>query len=297
LCYFCVESSASAIDFGLSLLAAKTVSVVDRTYTSVTYPGCFATRHGGAEMVQQWSTALIGANTLFREGLKRALDLTHYQVQQVAETFDSRQQAFEPDLIIFIAGDDQAVLIDQVQQAKKDDPSTRIVVIGDIDSPEIVWALLGAGADGYLLRRLSVEASLASLDVVMLGGRVVPPMSKNALPIESKHSAGIEAASATARRKANREPQRLSDREMEILLCVMKGESNKIIARNFDIAEGTVKVHLKAILRKIRVSNRTQAAVWAHNNHLGHGCAHPTGANGYRGPQDEVGGEQPPLSS
>jgi two-component system nitrate/nitrite response regulator NarL len=251
-------------------------------------------------MAQRWSTVLIGPNTLSREGLKRVLDRTHYQVKKVAETFDSRQQAFEPDLIIFIVGDDQAVLLDQVQQAKKNGPSTRIVVISDIDSPEIVWALLGAGADGYLLRRLSVEASLASLDVVMLGGTVVPPVPRNALPTESKHTLAIEVASAIPKP----EHQRLSDRETDILLCLMKGESNKIIARKFDIAEATVKVHLKAILRKIRVSNRTQAAVWAHNNHLAHGCPRPgpgriplAGANGYRGPQDAVGGEQAPLSS
>lgn len=243
-------------------------------------------------MAQRWSTALIGSNTLFREGLKRVLDPTHYQVKKVAATFDSRQQAFATDLIIFIAGDDQAILLDQVQQAKKDDPSTRIVIISDIDSPEMVWALLGAGADGYLLGKLSVEASLASLDVVMLGGTVVPPVARNALPIESKHTAVIEVASETPKRNTSPEHQRLSEREMDILQCLMRGESNKIIARNFDIAEATVKVHLKAILRKIRVSNRTQAAVWAHNNHLAHGYpapegVHPTGANGYHGPQEQ----------
>jgi DNA-binding CsgD family transcriptional regulator len=60
----------------------------------------------------------------------------------------------------------------------------------------------------------------------------------------------------------------LSDRETGILRCLMEGESNKIIARRFNITEATVKAHIKAILRKICVRNRTQAAVWAHNHLL-----------------------------
>ena len=58
----------------------------------------------------------------------------------------------------------------------------------------------------------------------------------------------------------------LSTREKLILRCLIEGDSNKCIARKIDIAEATVKVHVKAILRKIRVQNRTQAAIWAMNN-------------------------------
>ena len=58
----------------------------------------------------------------------------------------------------------------------------------------------------------------------------------------------------------------LSPREKSILRCLVEGDSNKSIARKIDIAEATVKVHVKAILRKIRVQNRTQAAIWAMNH-------------------------------
>jgi two-component system nitrate/nitrite response regulator NarL len=58
-------------------------------------------------------------------------------------------------------------------------------------------------------------------------------------------------------------PKGLSVRETVILRCLMEGDSNKLIARKFDITEATVKVHVKAILRKIRAKNRTQAAIWA----------------------------------
>jgi two-component system nitrate/nitrite response regulator NarL len=55
----------------------------------------------------------------------------------------------------------------------------------------------------------------------------------------------------------------LSDRERQILSCLIHGQSNKVIARELDIAEATVKVHVKGLLRKLRAANRTQAAVWA----------------------------------
>jgi two-component system, NarL family, nitrate/nitrite response regulator NarL len=61
-------------------------------------------------------------------------------------------------------------------------------------------------------------------------------------------------------------PQKLSQQETRVLRCLVQGESNKIIAREFDIAEATVKVHIKAILRKISVRNRTQAAIWAQSH-------------------------------
>ncbi len=60
----------------------------------------------------------------------------------------------------------------------------------------------------------------------------------------------------------------LSEREMQILQCLVQGDSNKLIANRLSITEATVKVHMKSLLRKINVSNRTQAAIWALNNGL-----------------------------
>ena len=67
----------------------------------------------------------------------------------------------------------------------------------------------------------------------------------------------------------------LSEREEQILRDLVKGLSNKIIARKLDIAEATVKVHMKSVLRKIRVANRTQAAIWALENGYGVDRLHP----------------------
>ena len=215
-------------------------------------------------------TAVIGPNSLFREGLARVLR-SPYQAKIVAETVDTVQQIGELDLIVIVAGADQAALLAELRRAKEENAPARVVVVGDIDPPEIASQLLVAGADGYLLRTVSLEALLASLDVVMLGGTVVLPTPRSAFAIGSADCAYVDTGSVEAeipKLDAEAEYKKLSDREMEVLLCLTKGESNKQIARKFGIAEATVKVHLKAILRKIRVSNRTQAAVWAHRNYV-----------------------------
>lgn len=214
------------------------------------------------------STALVGPNSLFREGLKGILHAP-YQAEMVAETFDPAHQITAVDLVILVADTDHSNLLVQVRRAKGANANARVVVMGDVDPSEVAWPLLDAGADGYLLKKISPEALRASLDAVMLGATVVLPTPRNAFMIDGKDGAraanGVVEAEAP-KLAAEAEYKKLSDRETEILLCLTKGESNKQIARKCEITEATVKVHLKAILRKIRVSNRTQAAVWAHNN-------------------------------
>jgi DNA-binding NarL/FixJ family response regulator len=80
------------------------------------------------------------------------------------------------------------------------------------------------------------------------------------------HSSGDEPPTVLVS-KTGKLPS-ISDRERQILSCLVSGLSNKTIGRNLDIAEGTVKVHGKSVLRKIKARNRTQAAVWALNNRI-----------------------------
>jgi two-component system nitrate/nitrite response regulator NarL len=230
-------------------------------------------------------TALIGPNTLFREGLRRVLHGTQYQAQEIAETADRIQQTPGPDLVIFAMCNDDSSLLDQIRRVKDHRPDARVVVVNGTTRAETVWALLGAGADGYLSSGSSPEAALASLDVVMLGGTVVPSFPRNGQGPGPALS-DMESVKAASLLKTDADPycKKLSERETNILLCLMKGESNKQIARKFDIAEATVKVHLKAILRKIHVSNRTQAAVWAHNHSIGRAVGLPEGQHNESGP-------------
>jgi two-component system, NarL family, nitrate/nitrite response regulator NarL len=119
--------------------------------------------------------------------------------------------------------------------------------------------VVGLGPDeitplsGILTYDLSVDAFLRSLQLISSGERVFP----------RDMALGRRAQAAPTGAEPRPDGDRLSPRERQILSHVVDGRSNKVIARHLGITEATVKVHLKSVLRKIRVENRTQAAIWA----------------------------------
>jgi two-component system nitrate/nitrite response regulator NarL len=131
--------------------------------------------------------------------------------------------------------------------------------LSDRCNPEEALALLRAGSDAYLVKTISCDALIQALDLVMLGVTIMPSRVGRIL-CEARDTDTAAARSIPV----DHVPQGLTDREAAILQCLPRGESNKVIARRYDITEATVKVHIKAILRKICVRNRTQAAIWAH---------------------------------
>jgi two-component system nitrate/nitrite response regulator NarL len=125
---------------------------------------------------------------------------------------------------------------------------------------------------------MACDVFIKSIELVMMGETIFPPAFLSFV----LGSEGGPRGEAAPRDENNQEtlirtertlaPQ-LSTREKSILRCLIEGDSNKCIARKIDIAEATVKVHVKAILRKIRVQNRTQAAIWGMNNWSATGLA------------------------
>jgi two-component system nitrate/nitrite response regulator NarL len=171
-----------------------------------------------------------------------------------------------PQMLVVGAASGHTALADELRQFKAETAGVRIVVLVESYDLKQVFAAFEAGADACLAKSISHEVLLKSLDLVMLGEAVFPAtilelVRRRGLKIdgdEAEQQVGEsgEAGDGTA-------PKRLSVRETVILRCLMQGDSNKLIARKFDIAEATVKVHVKAILRKIHAKNRTQAAIWA----------------------------------
>jgi two-component system nitrate/nitrite response regulator NarL len=128
-----------------------------------------------------------------------------------------------------------------------------------------------AGASGYFIDVMTCDVFIKSIELVMMGETIFPPaFMSSILHSESDHFAKAEPRNDNARAipftPERSITQQLSPREKSIMQCLIAGDSNKCIARKIDIAEATVKVHVKAILRKIRVQNRTQAAIWGMNN-------------------------------
>jgi two-component system nitrate/nitrite response regulator NarL len=128
-----------------------------------------------------------------------------------------------------------------------------VVLVSDFTVDALREAMNG-GADGFLMKDVSPEALLQSLELIMLGEKVFP--TNLALMLLDLSNAPSPLNSIRG----------LSPREQEILLALVTGASNKMIAIKLGITEATVKVHLKTLLRKIDVNNRTQAAIWAMNN-------------------------------
>ena len=131
-------------------------------------------------------------------------------------------------------------------------------VVVTMDDPEVslVARAFTEGATGVLGKDLSCEQLIASLKLAALGHRLVPNNVIDSL------SEGLFLP-ASRNWNVNRAAVDLSDREIDILKCLVSGEANKVISRRLSITEATVKVHIKAILRKLKVINRTQAAIWA----------------------------------
>jgi two-component system nitrate/nitrite response regulator NarL len=114
---------------------------------------------------------------------------------------------------------------------------------------------LQAGAQGYLLKTMEPNALIKAIDTIIGGEVVVDP---SLTPILARMAQGKIP-------KANKEDlsQILTPREYEILSHLAKGQSNKVIARHLGISDGTVKLHVKSILRKLNLQSRVEAAVLA----------------------------------
>jgi two-component system, NarL family, nitrate/nitrite response regulator NarL len=223
------------------------------------------------------ATVLVARNNLFREGLLLVLSATAFRVCKVAATIDDLSlrstRTSRPFLFLIDGtGGDHAVTAPTVKRLREQNPSARIVVLSDRCELNEALVMLRAGADGYVFEQISSEALIKSLDLVMLGVTILPAALMRLVgedhEMDSEDDPAVPAAQTDVP-TFDHMPRTLSQRERGILRCLMQGEPNKIIARQFDITEATVKVHIKAILRKISVRNRTQAAIWAHNHFSG----------------------------
>ena len=174
-------------------------------------------------------------------------------------------------VLIVHAGGDFEAAVEQIELLRERHPKARIAVVADHYRLDEMVSAFRAGASGYFVDVMTCDVFVKSIELVMMGETIFPP----AFMLSILHSENDHFAKAAPRNENDRAiamtaersitPQ-LSPREKSIMRCLIEGDSNKCIARKIDIAEATVKVHVKAILRKIRVQNRTQAAIWGMNH-------------------------------
>jgi len=201
---------------------------------------------------------LVDDHTLFRSGVKSLLQ-RQSDFEVVGEAQDSlrgvkRAEELKPDVVLLdlhmpgISGKDAVKLFLEAA------PETHIVMLTVSENAADLLESLRAGASGYLLKNIETEMLLDSIRRAADGDSVVSAQ------MTGKLVRGLQAA-----REAPTEAEKdgLSPREREILSHVAKGSSNKEIARNLKVAESTVKIHVQHILRKLNLSSRVQAAVYA----------------------------------
>ena len=217
---------------------------------------------------------VVDPNDLFREGLRRILSDAGFRVVSAASILeDSLRHHLDqvPPQLLLLNAADHYVTVAEVRHFKQKYRDTPVVVLSDQFNLDLIIGTLQAGATGLVLKRIDHKTFVKSLHLVMLGHSVFSSPVLNLLckPLERQieRSAISEVGDYDRGMKVVElafVSQKFSKRELEILYCLTRGEENKVIARKCEITEATVKVHLKGILRKIPATNRTQAAIWAH---------------------------------
>lgn len=207
-----------------------------------------------SEIVQ---IAILSRNEIVREGLRRILADQGFIVEQaVSNAADLESESLQAAVILVDSLDLDDGLT-SCEDLRERYPDARIVLMVDEYKIDNVARAFASGAvDGYLVKAISCEPLAGALRLVAMGEKLLPSQIADSL------SNPIMYPATHAPELGGGGPN-LSSREVEILRCLVDGDANKVISRRLDIADATVKVHIKAILRKLRVKNRTQAAIWA----------------------------------
>jgi len=208
---------------------------------------------------ERQTVLVVDDHPLFRKGVVQLLAMEP-SIEVVGEAGNREQalalvQRHEPDLILLDLNLKAESGLDILAALKAEDPSRRVVMLTVSDAPEDLIAAIRAGADGYLLKDMEPEELLDRVRAVLAGemviGEALATRLASALRREAQEAAG-----------AKRDLSLLTEREREVLKCLADGQTNKKIARSLSITEGTVKVHVKNLLKKLGFRSRVEAAVW-----------------------------------
>lgn len=211
---------------------------------------------------------LIDDHALVRRGIEELLQSRGVQVVASVSSGEEgvrRARELAADIILLDVKMPGMSGIETLKRLRASGVATPVVMLTMSREDADLSAALRGGAQGYLLKDIEPEELIPALEAAVRGDNVV-----------AREMVGTLARLVRSEAGAQRETQRLAapfaeltPRELEILECVADGSSNKLIARALDITEGTVKLHVKAILRKLGMHSRVEAAVMAVEHGLG----------------------------
>lgn len=205
--------------------------------------------------MEKYSVVIVDDHPLLRRGVKELLSLDE-NIDVVGEA-GTREEALhlvrmrEPDLVVLDLNMRGTSGVEILSELKNEDPSRRIVILTVSDSGDDLVACIRAGADGYFLKDMEPERFLENIKETLCGRFVVDP-------------AMVRYLTEMIREKPRTiEVNPLTDREQDVLALIAQGLTNKMIARQLGISDGTVKGHVKHLLKKLGFNSRVEAAVWA----------------------------------
>jgi two-component system nitrate/nitrite response regulator NarL len=204
---------------------------------------------------------IVDDHTLFRSGIKLLLQRQE-GFEVVGEAGDGlegikRAKQLNPDVVLLDLHMPGVSGREAVKTINEEVPGARVVMLTVSEDAEDLVDCLRAGAAGYLLKNIETEFLVDAIQRAARGESVMSPQMTGKLVQELRHPKEASAPSTEAER------EKLSPRETEIILLLAKGASNKEVARALNVAESTVKIHVQNILKKLNLSSRVQAAVYA----------------------------------
>ncbi|HEQ1859250.1 TPA: two-component system response regulator NarL [Providencia alcalifaciens] len=207
-------------------------------------------------MTEKSTILLIDDHPMLRNGVKQLISLEP-SLQVIGEAGDGKTgiqiaEEQDPDLILLDLNMPGMNGFETLDELRKRELSGRIILFTVSNYSDDLISALKRGADGYLLKDMEPEELIIALKEAASGKMVVSPTLTSVLAESLRENQSQSESDAIA----------LTPRESDILELIAQGLSNKMIARNLDIAESTVKVHVKHLLKKLNLKSRVEAAVW-----------------------------------
>jgi two-component system nitrate/nitrite response regulator NarL len=204
---------------------------------------------------------LVDDHTLFRSGIKALLQRQE-GFEVVGEAGDGlegvkRAKQLKPDVVLLDLHMPGISGREAVQLITGDSPGTSVIMLTVSEDAEDLVDTLRGGARGYLLKNIETDYLLDAIQRAARGESVMSPQMTGKLvqEIRTQPKGGLPGGEG--------EREKLSPREKDIIMLLAKGASNKEMARSLNVAESTVKIHVQNILKKLNLTSRVQAAVYA----------------------------------
>ncbi len=206
---------------------------------------------------------LVDDHALFRSGINLLLQ-RHHDFEVVGEASDGiegvkRAKALQPDVVLLDLHMPGLSGLDAIKLIQEEVPTCRIILLTVSEDGEDLTTALKNGAVGYLLKNIDADFFLNAIRRAMQGDSV----------ISNEMTAKLVANLRRSHEPTPTEISKLTPREGDILAQLASGLSNKEIARELNLAESTVKIHIQSILKKLGLSNRVQAAIYAVEHDIG----------------------------